>query len=175
MGLNPKIDSIALANYVLARAGKMEHLKLQKLLYYMEAYHLAYFDASLIDDHFEAWMHGPVSRKVWNHFKKPSAVYNLVSVPTDRAPGYIRFFERTLTPTQQELLQDVLKNYGKDSSYQLECQTHNETPWVEARAGVPPTDVCKNDISKDTMKNFYRQYLYPANDKGKAPSKAQPH
>jgi uncharacterized phage-associated protein len=168
----PKIDSIALANYILAKAGKMEHLKLQKLLYYMEAYHLAYFDASLIEDDFEAWMHGPVSRKVWHHFKKPAAVYNQVSVTADKAPGYIKTFERTLNPTQQELLQDVLKNYGKDTSYQLECQTHDEAPWIEARDGIAPTDVCREVISKETMKKFYRQYLYPANAKGKASSQA---
>ena len=33
--------------------------KLQKLLYYVEAWNLVY-KSSLIDDDFEAWVHGPV-------------------------------------------------------------------------------------------------------------------
>ena len=166
----PKIDSIDLAKHLLAKLGKMEHLKIQKLLYYMEAYHLAYFDVSLIDDDFEAWMHGPVSRKVWLHFKKPAAVYNEISISGEEAVACAGRFEKTLSPTQQEFLQDVLNNYGNDTSYQLECQTHDEAPWIEARAGLSPTEVCKNVISKETMKQFYRQYLYSTNDKAKAAS-----
>lgn len=43
-----KIDSIDLANYILYKYGSMSHLKLQKLLFYCDAYHLAYFDEELI-------------------------------------------------------------------------------------------------------------------------------
>ena len=49
-----KIDSELLTEYILSKYGKMSHLKLQKLLYYVQAFHLAYFDSPLIDDDFEA-------------------------------------------------------------------------------------------------------------------------
>ena len=58
------IDSIVLSNYILKHYGPMSHLKLQKLLFYCDAYCLAYFGQELITDQFEAWVHGPVSRKV---------------------------------------------------------------------------------------------------------------
>lgn len=38
------IDSIILSDYILKHYGPMSHLKLQKLLFYCDAYHLAYFD-----------------------------------------------------------------------------------------------------------------------------------
>ncbi|SDF54480.1 alcohol dehydrogenase (NADP+)/uncharacterized zinc-type alcohol dehydrogenase-like protein [Dyadobacter soli] len=47
-----KVDSALLSEYVLQNFGDMSHLKLQKLLYYTQAYHLANtrvnFNASLI-------------------------------------------------------------------------------------------------------------------------------
>ena len=49
-----KVDSKVLAEYILEREGKMSHLKLQKLLYLVAGYHLAYFDAPLVSDQFEA-------------------------------------------------------------------------------------------------------------------------
>lgn len=80
--MRPKtVDSINLAQYVLAKVGKANHLKLQKLVYYVEAYHLAYFDGeSIISDQFEAWLHGPVSRKLWDHLKPIANVYDDVSL-----------------------------------------------------------------------------------------------
>ncbi|MBR2290865.1 MAG: DUF4065 domain-containing protein [Prevotella sp.] len=54
------IDSIVLSNYILKHYGPMSHLKLQKLLYYCDAYSLAYFGEELITDQFEAWVHWPV-------------------------------------------------------------------------------------------------------------------
>ena len=58
-----KIDSVILAEYILFKCGKMSHLKLQKLLYYVQAFHLAYFDSPLVDDEFEAWLHGQFQEK----------------------------------------------------------------------------------------------------------------
>jgi uncharacterized phage-associated protein len=55
-----KVNAQILADYILQKYGSMSHLKLQKLLYYCESYHLAYFDDILIPEEFEAWVHGPV-------------------------------------------------------------------------------------------------------------------
>lgn len=38
------IDSIILSDYILKHYGPMSHLKLQRLLFYCDAYHLACFD-----------------------------------------------------------------------------------------------------------------------------------
>ena len=63
-----KIDAQLMADFILKNFGAMSHLKLQKLLYYAEAYHLAYFEESLIKQEFEAWSHGPVCREVFDHY-----------------------------------------------------------------------------------------------------------
>ena len=154
-----KVDSISLSEYIVAKIGKMTHLKLQKLVYYSEAYHLAYFDKSIIDDDFQAWLHGPVSRKLWNHLKPIANVYDNVRIKGDRDTS-IKEFENKVTPDQLDLINDVLKEYGTESSYDLECLTHAEEPWQEARRGCASDDRCTEIINKETMKKYYKQNLY---------------
>jgi uncharacterized phage-associated protein len=154
-----KVDSKELANYILAKVGSMTHLKLQKLVYYAEAYHLAYFEKSIIDDHFEAWLHGPVSRKLWDHIKGVANVYDSIMCPGDKNV-LIKNFKNKVTKDQLELINDVLKEYGQESSYALECMTHAEDPWRNAREGYAPGDKCEKIIDKKLMKRYYKQNLY---------------
>jgi uncharacterized phage-associated protein len=157
----PKIDSIDLAKLILARKGPMPHLKLQKLLYYVEAWHLAFFQESIIGDDFKAWMHGPVSTKVWRAFKdSTSPVFNKIKISAAEARGALSCAKRTLAAEQLSLIYDVLKEYGGLNAYELEAMTHSEKPWVDARKGISPDEACNRDISKETMFRFYRQRLY---------------
>lgn len=48
------VNSIELGNYVLSKLKEVSHLKLQKLVYYIQAWHLAIFERPLIEDTFEA-------------------------------------------------------------------------------------------------------------------------
>jgi len=155
-----KINSQDLANYILATTGTMNHLKLQKLIYYVEAYHLAYFEESLIDDDFEAWLHGPVSRKIWDYYKDRANIYDHLSVVGD--PETVKkVFLRTITEDQEELINEVLAEYGKESAYGLECMTHEEPPWQKAREGYSPDSKCEEIIQKSLMKKYYKQNIYP--------------
>ena len=45
------------------------NMKLQKLLYYMQGFHLAWFDTPLFDEEIEAWMYGPVVPSVFETYK----------------------------------------------------------------------------------------------------------
>jgi uncharacterized phage-associated protein len=163
----PKIDSVDLAKFILAKAGPMPHLKLQKLVYYVEAWHLAIFKESIIEDKFKAWMHGPVSTKVWHAFKDAKApVFCEIKISPALSRQALSHAQSILRPEQISLINDVLKEYGSLNAYELESLTHSEKPWIEARRGVPPDEASSNEISKDTMLKFYRQRLY-GNAKGK--------
>jgi uncharacterized phage-associated protein len=157
----PKIDSIELAKFILAKLGAMPHLKLQKLVYYIEAWHLAIFEESIIRDDFEAWMHGPVCKRVWKAFRDATApVYGMVALEPKDVRLAIKTAESSLSKDQIELIGDVLIEYGDKTSYYLECLTHSELPWREARRGVPPDAGSVETISKKTMKEFYQKALY---------------
>lgn len=155
------IDSGLLADYVLSTHGPMSHLKLQKLLYLIEGYHLAYFTESLIDDEFQAWTHGPVSRKVYDSLKDKSRLYADVGYEpasvSDPDPAIL--IQSQLTDDQIDLINEVLDLYDKESGFELEALTHAQTPWINARNGLPLGAKCENAISKEDMKQYFSQFL----------------
>ena len=154
------VDSIHLAYYILAKLGGMTHLKLQKLIYYVESYHLAYFDQSIIEDNFQAWVHGPVTTKVWVLIKDKANVYDGISLKPEAKPKAIKTIKDKLTEDQYSLVSDILQEFGKKNDYHLECLTHEEKPWIEARRGIPSDQPSKNVISKKTMTRYYKDKLY---------------
>ena len=152
-----KLDSIELAKYILAKVGHpTNHLKLQKLVYYVEAYHLSYFNESIIDDDFEAWVHGPVIRKVWNRFSNRIALYDQIQLDTYQAMKVVGEVESKISDEQFDLIENIISSLGMKSGYYLECMTHEELPWQEARKGLPYDVRSARKISKETMKRFYR-------------------
>ena len=63
------------AKYFLAQASEdagdlISNLKLQKLVYYAQGFHLALYDEPLFLEAIEAWTHGPVVPDLYRHYKK---------------------------------------------------------------------------------------------------------
>ena len=150
------IDSIVLSNYILKHYGPMSHLKLQKLLYYCDAYCLAYFGEELITDEFEAWVHGPVSRKVFNELKGQAVLYTDVAYSETPGMDVDMEFEK-LTFAQKELITDVLNQLSPWTGLELERATHSERPWQLARIGYDAAQHCHEIISKEEVAKFYKR------------------
>ena len=154
------VDSVDLANFIVAKLGPMPHLKLQKLVYYIEAWHLAIFGESIIEDDFQAWPHGPVSTRIWHRFKSPeSPVLGEIRLSSTTAKAVRQRFPATVTKEQNDLIDDVLAEYGDKSAYHLECLTHGEKPWQIARDGLHPAAKSTNNLSKVGMERFYKGRL----------------
>lgn len=142
----------AVADYFIRRVDResgddITHLKLQKLLYYAQAWHLAMHGNRLFDESFEAWMHGPVCRSVYEQFRHLSrSPIPLSAVQTD---------EGVVPTTMREFLDEVWEVYGQYSASKLEQMTHDEAPWLEARKGVLPGNPSQRPISETTMTDYY--------------------
>lgn len=148
-----KTDAVELANYILQEKGVMSHLKLQKLLYYCQGYHLGYFEDELIPEEFEAWVHGPVCRRVYNEYKNTSTLhydleYNGAKVTLDH-----------LATEQKELIDEVLDVFAQYAGFELEIMTHKELPWKKARGSSHPFVSSDEIIEKDIMKGFFKEEL----------------
>ena len=139
------IDSVVLANYILKHYGPMSHLKLQKLLFYCDAYCLAFFGRELVADKFEAWVHGPVSPALYDKFKCFS--FSSIKLAGDYTPR--------IASDDIELIESVWETYGDHTGNALEALTHSEPPWIEARAGYAPNERCNVPISLESMKRYY--------------------
>jgi len=78
----------------------MTNLRLQKLVYYAQAWHLAILDEELFEDDCEAWVHGPVIYGLyktyegfnWNPIPRPMSEPTLPVNARDprRRVGYVR-------------------------------------------------------------------------------------
>jgi len=155
-----KIDSSILLGYVLEKRGQMSLLKLQKLLYFIEGYHLAYFSESLIDDDFEAWVHGPVSRKLYNQLKDISILHtevNYVQGDEEELPSVT--LNEHLTSEQIELVDNVLDLYAQESAFSLESITHQQAPWIETREGFASSERCEKVIPKEQIKSYFEKFV----------------
>jgi uncharacterized phage-associated protein len=123
----------------------LTNLKLQKLIYYAQAWHLAIFDQPLFSEQIEAWIHGPVVAPEYRRFKG----FAWQPIAENPAPPEI-------DETVRQHLTEVMDNYGGMTAYQLEQLTHTEDPWINARKGLPADEWSNAVISHDQMKNYYR-------------------
>lgn len=130
-------------------------LKLQKLLYYTQAWHLAFFDKPLFDGKFQAWVHGPVNRDVYDIYKHRKFTYSPI-VMDDVVDKEV---ESKLMPDDMLHVKNILDSYAKFSPSQLEFMTHQEDPWIQTRSGYLPYQRCENVIDEELMKSYYRKRL----------------
>ncbi len=146
------ITAQAAADFVVAfshqHGDPVSNLKLQKLLYYAQAWHLAIHDEPLFRDPIQAWVHGPVVPSVYQHYK------DWAWKPIEDTPAIPVLDQRT-----NEHLEEVMGTYGTMTAYGLELLTHEEAPWRNARAGIPADEPSNAVISHEDMKAFYRSRM----------------
>lgn len=136
-------------------------LKLQKLLYYIQAWHLVFFDKNqLFDDLPEAWVNGPVYRNIYvSHvptYQMNDVIKQDVSYESLQILLKETYEKLALTPQQNEYLEAIIKKYGYMTAEQLVYLTHVEQPWNDARAGLGLFDRSNNTISADAMYSYYQ-------------------
>lgn len=132
------------AAYILKKRGTMTTMKLQKLVYYSQAWSLVWDEEPLFNEAIEAWANGPVVRELYDlhrgAFKISSWQYGDIS---------------KLTQDQRDTIDNVLEFYGNKSSQWLSDLTHKEAPWREARKGLSDYQRGFHIISHASMYEYY--------------------
>ena len=138
-----------IADYFLVtsreRGENLTSLKLQKLLYYAQAWFLVKRDKPLFEEDFAAWIHGPMLTSQYARFKSKSWHPIEDDLGAPELPGHVTTH-----------LDEVLDVFGIESAIALEAMTLAEEPWREARGKIAPDDSSTAIINKETMKRFYR-------------------
>ena len=146
-------------DYVIGRfvdePNSLSLLKLQKLAFYLQAWHIAFGRGPLFDGKFQAWVHGPVNRQIYDRFKDSHSLYASVG-SADIRRG---FDERVLGENQRKHIDEILEAYGGLSGNQLEAMTHDEQPWKAARGSLKPNERCETEIDEGLMGSFYSSLL----------------
>ena len=132
------------ASYILKHKGSMTAMKLQKLLYYCQAWSLVWDENPLFKEKIEAWANGPVVREIYNKHQGMFLVARWIHGKTTN-----------LSKKQRETIDAVIDYYGKKSSQWLSDLTHKEMPWKDARTGLRPTQRGDRTITHASMMEYY--------------------
>lgn len=132
------------AAYILQKAGEMTAMKLQKLVYYSQAWSLVWDEEPLFRDRIEAWANGPVVPALYAEHRGQF-----------RVSSWRKGNPSKLAPKQRESVDAVLRYYGDKTSQWLSDLTHREAPWAEAREGLGPGERGSRVISHASMAEYY--------------------
>lgn len=124
---------------------QIDNLKLNKLCYYAQGWHLARYGTPLFSDAIQAWDYGPLIPDVYYAYRVCG------SNPIQEAVE--EFNEDMLSSEEKELLADVYIHYGKYTSSALIGMTHRDgTPWSKVyEKGM--NRVIDTDIIKEYFMN----------------------
>lgn len=141
----PQVSAFDVAAEWRARLGPIGDVRLHKLLYYSQAWHVTWYGGPLFVESIEAWSLGPVVAALWKAEKYADVVP--VGDP-DR-----------LTTTGRAVLNFVEAQYGGMSGTELSELSHRERPWVAARelAGAETGQASSVPIDLAVMRAFYRE------------------
>jgi len=118
------------------------NLKLQKVLYFVQAYYLAKIGKPLFSDKIEAWEYGPVIPSVYRKYK------------ANRSDPIINEKDKSsLSDEDKKVVKKVWDSFGGYSASRLVDIAHAHTPWKEANESVTKI------ISHKALKEYYAPLL----------------
>jgi uncharacterized phage-associated protein len=132
------------AQYIVDRQGPTDAMKLQKLVYYCQAWSMVWIGRPLFIERIEAWRDGPVVREL---FAAHKGRFLVSSVQGGKSS--------TLTDEQKDIIDSVLGYYAGRTAQWLSERTHSERPWVDARRGLLPFHSSAREISVAALRDFY--------------------
>ncbi len=137
------------ANFFIATTKapqKMSNMKVNKLLYYAQAWSLVRLGRPLFNEPIEAWKHGPVIPTIYHRYEQCKE--NPVPIPSDTS------FLNTISAEEAQLLMDVAREYDGLSAWQLRNQSHGSNePWMK----VYDPDKFHTVITKEDMEECFKR------------------
>ena len=125
-------SALDIARYIICIANRngdiITNLKLQKLLYYAQAWFLVNSNGKrLFVDNIEAWQYGPVIPPVYSEFSHFGR--SPIEIDCDMDTDFSHFTNEVI-----EYLNEFCEEFLRFSATELVGMTHNERPWLEASA-----------------------------------------
>jgi len=162
-------DIKKIAEYIalslMAKKMSVSPLKLQKLLYYSQAWSMVFFgrERQLFADVPQAWVNGPVYPVIYDMWRNRNMCEHLNPSDFGIAEDMVESaWENTtrgleLDGDEIQLLEQIVLKYGSKSQNHLIFLTHSELPWCEKREGLKPYERSAKELSLDTMHHYYKE------------------
>ena len=135
------------AKYIINRCGAMSAMKLQRLCYYAQAWSLAWNDAPLFLENFEAWESGPVCPEL---FRATQGKYP-VTADTIAGDG------DNLSESEKDVINEILSHYAKYDAQWLSQLACMELPWKKVKNKIRENPDCDRNIPKECIRLYYRK------------------
>lgn len=152
--------AISVAKYIINYSNSIDspisNLKLQKLLYYVQAAFLVEDDKKCFDDEIVAWAFGPVVPEVYQVYR----VFGRKNIPQqeDEKEAYLdlekmKIVYRSVQAIKEHdagIIKRVVDAYAQiENPYELVRKTHEESPWENTEIN--------EKISCKKIKQFYTE------------------
>lgn len=146
-------------NYSIKNNNPVSNLKLQKLLYYIQARALVQMDEPCFDEEILCWAYGPVVKEAYDEYKvygrKNIEVYQekVQEIKYDDVQKLIvcsekKFDDSIINDNMKKLINTVLDSYREFEARDLVVKTHLELPWKNTSIN--------NIIEKPKIKIYYK-------------------
>lgn len=142
------VNIFDVVKYILSKKNNITAMKLQKLVYYCQAWSIVWDGKPLYKENIEAWVNGPVVRKL---YKKHQGRYEIKKGSFTPDLGDVS----KLNKDQEETIDAVIKYYGDRSPQWLSDLTHKEDPWRKAREGLLDGERGNRIISHASLEEYY--------------------
>ncbi len=144
--LSSSLSSMDVAKYILDKKGIISAMKLQRLVYYSQAWSLVWDDEPLFDDIIKAWTSGPIIPNLYDIHKW---MYQVSSAT------FTNSAKKDLSENQKSTVDAVLEAYGNKSAQWLGDQTRFEKPWIIARSNLADNERGDQVITLKSMTEYY--------------------
>jgi len=134
------------AKYITERTGEVSAMKLQKLMYYAQAWNLVWEEEPLFSNDFQAWANGPVLPTLYARHRGMFKVDATLFADADSS---------SLNEAERGNVDKVLAFYGDKTAQWLSNLTHQENPWLEARGELPVGASSEAVISQSAIHEYY--------------------
>ena len=124
-------------------------MKLQKLAFYAQVQHLVTTGAPLCPEDFQAWRGGPVVPELYALHRGMFLIRPGELVSGDSS---------ALTDAERGLIDIVCSALGDMTGADLSERTHVESPWLDAREGLSPSDPSNAVITQEAMHSYYLEH-----------------
>ncbi len=112
------------AQYVIERCNSqgrsISNLKLQKILYFVQAQYLVSTGNKCFCEEIEAWDFGPVIPEAYHHYK----AYGSANIPT-----FAKRNSKIISSNDRMVIDEIIDECSKRSASALVQITHNQAPW----------------------------------------------
>lgn len=123
----------------------LTHLRLQKLLYYVQGWSVGLRNDVMFHARIEAWTNGPVVKPLYSTFSSYRSS-PIMESPADAGE---------LSSDEKFFVKLVWDGYKCYSPNYLRQKTHKEPPWINARIGLRPSDRSNAEITLASMREFF--------------------